>query len=131
MQAVVRPQRNSCSAFAFPLFTKVIITDDLVDNVLFLISLLIGLVSGLVGLVVGRVAIANAGVSEAGMAAFGISFLIGLVLSNIVLGVVSSAVNTVIVCFCEAPAEFERNHPQLSAEMRGAWTNAWPGLSIY
>jgi hypothetical protein len=111
--------------------SQVIITDDLVDNVLFLISIVIGLVSGLVGLFAGKESTANAGVEEAGMAAFGISFLIGLVLSNIVLGVVSSAVNTVIVCYCEAPAEFERNHPQLSAEMRGAWTNAWPGLNLY
>jgi hypothetical protein len=106
-------------------------TDHLVDNVLFLITLVIGLVSGLVGLVAGKDAISYAGFEEAGMTAFGISFLIGLVLSNIVLGVVSSAVNTVIVCYCEAPAEFERNHPQLSAEMRGAWTNAWPALNLY
>jgi len=43
------------------------------------------------------------------------------------MSVVSSAVNTVIVCFAEAPREFQQNHPQLSAEMCEAWQNAWPG----
>lgn len=42
------------------------------------------------------------------------------------MGVVGSAVNTVIVCFAEAPAELELNHPQLSMEMRSAWRQAWP-----
>jgi hypothetical protein len=42
------------------------------------------------------------------------------------MSVVGSAVNTVIVCFAESPAEFEQNHPHLSAEMRGAWRQAWP-----
>jgi hypothetical protein len=42
------------------------------------------------------------------------------------MSVVASAVNTVIVCFAEAPREFEENHPQLSMEMRSAWRQAWP-----
>jgi hypothetical protein len=42
------------------------------------------------------------------------------------MSIVSSAVNTVIVCFAEAPAEFEQNHPILSQEMRAAWREAWP-----
>jgi len=42
------------------------------------------------------------------------------------MAVVGSAVNTTIVCFAESPAEFEANHPELSAEMRGAWHQAWP-----
>lgn len=39
---------------------------------------------------------------------------------------VGSAVNTVIVCFAEAPQEFRVNHPKLSEEMHAAWTKAWP-----
>ena len=42
------------------------------------------------------------------------------------MSVVGSAVNTVIVCFAEAPAEFEANHPELSREMRMTWRQAWP-----
>ena len=45
----------------------------------------------------------------------------GFSFASIMMSVVGSAVNTVIVCFAEAPAEFEQNHPVLSLEMRGAW----------
>lgn len=55
-----------------------------------------------------------------------VGFLVGFVLASILMSVVGSAVNTVIVCFAESPAEFEVNHPQLSAEMRAAWRSAWP-----
>lgn len=108
----------------------VIITDDLVDNVLFMMSLVIGLIAGLLAHFAGGEALSNAGVDNAGMVAFGVGFLMGFLFASIGLGVVASAVNTVIVCYCEAPAEFQNNHPQLSAEMRAAWTSAWPDLSI-
>lgn len=42
------------------------------------------------------------------------------------MAVVESGVNTTIVLYAESPAEFEANHPQLSAEMRDAWRQAWP-----
>jgi len=113
----------------------VIITDDLVDNVLFMISVAIGLVSGTLAYFMGTDALENAGVQDesgmaAGMTAFGIGFLMGLLLSTIALSPVASAVNTVIVCYAEAPAEFQANHPQLASEMRAAWTGAWPELAF-
>ena len=36
------------------------------------------------------------------------------------MGVIESAINTVLVCFAEAPEEFEENHPEHSQEMREA-----------
>ena len=42
------------------------------------------------------------------------------------MNVIGSAVNTVIVCYAEAPAEFEQNHPELSAKMRHAWAQSYP-----
>ena len=54
------------------------------------------------------------------------SFLIGIVISAILLSVVDSSVNTVFVSFAEAPSEFEENHPQLSSEMRDAWRKVYP-----
>ena len=56
--------------------------------------------------------------------------IVGFVFSSILLSVVASAINTIIVCYAEAPAEFQANHPQLSAEMREAWVEAWPNLSV-
>jgi hypothetical protein len=44
---------------------------------------------------------------------------------------VSSAVNTVIVCYAEAPAEFQVNHPKLSEDMRATWRQAWPSEFSY
>jgi hypothetical protein len=105
-----------------------IITDDLAENVLFMMSLVIGLITGLVGFVVANLnnVFANMGVDNPGSFGFGVGFLIGFVLASILMSVVASAVNTVIVCFAEAPREFEVNHPQLSMDMRNAWRQAWP-----
>lgn len=108
-----------------------IITDDLADNVLFMMSVGIGLATGVIGLVLASFQqdmFQDFGVENALGGGFLIGFLTGFLFASVLLSVVGSAVNTVIVCFAEAPAEFETNHPQLSAEMRDAWTNAWPGL---
>lgn len=57
---------------------------------------------------------------------FSVGFMMGALFASTLLGVVSSAVNTVIVCYAEAPNEFQQNHPQLSEDMRLAWRQAWP-----
>jgi hypothetical protein len=95
-----------------------------------MISICIGLITGVIALFIGKDAMLSTGVDDPGMAAFGMGFLMGLLFSTIALSVVGSAVNTVIVCYCEAPAEFQANHPQLSADMRAAWTGAWPGIPL-
>ena len=43
------------------------------------------------------------------------------------MGVIASAVNTTIVLFADAPAEFEKHYPELSNEMREAYSVAHPG----
>lgn len=106
-----------------------IITDNLAENVLFMISIGIGLVTGLIGLILASIdknIFAGIGYENPGTVGFIVGLLVGFVLSSILMSVVGSAVNTVIVCFAEAPAEFERNHNVLSNEMRSAWLKAWP-----
>merc|ERR1712127_472085 len=96
----------------------VVITDDLCDNVLIMISFAIGLITGIIGQIItslDKTILANIGIDEqTGMVGFGIGFLVGFVFSSVLMSVIGSAVNTVIVCFAEAPAEFEQNHPMLS-----------------
>ena len=53
--------------------------------------------------------------------------MVGLVVSSVLFGIISSSVNTVIVCFAASPVDFEQNHPNLSQEMRAAWREVWPG----
>ena len=57
---------------------------------------------------------------------YSVGFVIGLVLSGIVMGLLSSAVDSIIVCFAEAPNEFAESHPSLAQEMQTAWSAAWP-----
>ena len=107
---------------------SVIISDDLISNVLSLFCLIIGLLTGCVGLVLNETNpswFMGFQGSAQGIA-FGFSFLLGLVISAITLSVIDSSVNTVLVCFAEAPAEFEQNHPELSSEMRDAWRDVYP-----
>lgn len=108
---------------------SVIITDDLTDNVLFMVNVGIGLITGLVGLLISQMdqnIFADLNIENPGGAGFIAGLIVGFVMSSILLNVVSSAVNTVIVCFAESPQEFDVNHPQLSMEMRNAWRQAYP-----
>jgi len=108
---------------------SVIVADDLTDNVLFMVNVGIGLITGLIGLVISKMdqdTFADLNVENPGGAGFLAGLVVGFVMSSILLNVVSSAVNTVIVCFAESPQEFDINHPQLSMEMRTAWKQAYP-----
>lgn len=42
------------------------------------------------------------------------------------MSVVSSAVDTVLVCFAEAPGELRQNYPRLSNQMVRAWRRVYP-----
>ena len=88
-----------------------------------MVSICVGIITGIVGAVVGNL-MQQGGAVVAG--AFLVGALIGFVLCSTLFGLVSSAVNTVIVCFAEAPAEFQSNHPQLSQQMILAWRDAYP-----
>jgi len=61
------------------------------------------------------------------MVSFWLGFVNGLVLTSVLFGVISSSVNTVVVCFAGSPVDFDANHPVLSDQMRNAWREVWPG----
>jgi len=100
-----------------------IIADYLVDTVLLMVSICVGVITGIIGAVLGSF-MEQDGAVVAG--AFLVGAAIGFVLCSTLFGLVSSAVNAVIVCFAEAPAEFQSNHPLLSHEMVAAWREAYP-----
>jgi hypothetical protein len=111
-----------------------IITDFLVDICLNMMSIGVGMLTGLLCLVLaGNLQPQDNGQSEAALLAigFGIGFLVGYSICAVLFSLVSSAVNTVLVCYAEAPNEFQRNHPELSQKMRDAWRRAWPNEFSY
>ena len=94
-------------------------------------SLIGGAVLGAIGLAVqaasGLITADQTGQANNNVFAFVLGFFIGMVLCSIMLSVLGSGVNTVIVLFAEAPAEFERNYPELSRKMREIWSTIYPG----
>jgi Plasma-membrane choline transporter len=98
-----------------------IITDSLVDTALFMISACVGAIVALFMSVYAAAIQA----SNILLLAF-VGFIIGYSLCATLLSIVSSAVNTVIVCYAEAPNEFQSNHPQLATTMKDAWRKAYP-----
>ena len=88
-----------------------------------MVSLCVGVITGIVGALLGILMEQNGAVV---VGAFLIGAAIGFVLCSTLFGLVSSAVNAVIVCFAEAPAEFQSNHPVLSHQMITAWREAYP-----
>eukprot|EP00980_Cylindrotheca_fusiformis_P018400 scaffold6052_cov118-Cylindrotheca_fusiformis.AAC.13 len=98
--------------------------DNLVENVLSMASIAIGGTCGVFAVLVEEVdGFTFTSLHQPILTSFWIGAVAGFVLSNILLvGVVGSALNTVLVCFAAEPFEFDKNHPRLSDEMRDVWT---------
>ena len=101
-----------------------VVEDSLIQNVLLMSSVVIGGSSGVFAVVVEETdGYDFTSFHQPIISAFVIGSVLGYVLSNILLlGVVGSAVNTILVCFAAGPFEFDKNHPRLSRQMREVWS---------
>lgn len=106
-----------------------VISDNLVNRLLVLVSLIVSLLVGfctmLVAFFIEEFEPQNTWLRLYG---FIIGFVIGLIVSNIVMSLLSSSVDAIIVCYAEAPQEFSDSHPALAQEMHASWSSAWPDL---
>ncbi len=103
---------------------SVIVNDDLVSRSLSMMSLFICLLTGLIGSVLG---FAFYGV-RSGLVAFFLGFVLGGSSCNVLFGVVTSAVNTVMVCFAESPNQLLQNDhdPKHFSQLVDAYRKAYP-----
>jgi hypothetical protein len=46
------------------------------------------------------------------------------------MNVVKGAVNTLIVCFADAPAKLQDNHPQAARDIGESWSSVFPNVGI-
>eukprot|EP00979_Chaetoceros_neogracilis_P015669 scaffold6349_cov232-Chaetoceros_neogracile.AAC.5 len=110
---------------------EAVIADDLVGMALFMTSVVVGLLGAGAGVVI----IAATSWWDAFIEVQGDStakIIAAIIPAHSFLCVSSPplqprSVNTTIVLFADAPAEFENHYPELSAEMRKAYTTAHPG----
>jgi Plasma-membrane choline transporter len=107
-----------------------IIADMLVDSVLSMVAIAIGVLTGVALLLVSYCIGIDLNYGNWAVPLI-LGSIFGFVLAVTLFSVVGSAVNTVIVCYAEAPAEFQMNHPKLSEEMRASWLRAWPNDFSY
>jgi hypothetical protein len=110
---------------------SVIINDHLVNRALGMMMAIVGVFSGMTGWLVHRMVPSwfNGLFQESetnAEFAFWYAFAYGILSSILVLNVVSSAVDTVVVCFAESPNELRANHPQVAQRMIQAWRAAYP-----
>jgi hypothetical protein len=47
------------------------------------------------------------------------------------MNVIKGAVNTLIVCWADAPSKLQENHPELTQEMLEAWCLIFPNCGLY
>lgn len=123
---------NDAALHATELFQKrgwtIIVSDDLVPNVLLLSSVVLGGVSGCFSQLMEHLdPLSITSLDDPITVAFAVGVVNGIVLTSVLFSVISSAVNAVIVCFATSPVDFDQNHPQLSDDMRNAWREVWPG----
>ena len=110
---------------------ETIIADNLVNRLLGIVSLTIGLLTGVSSLFAAFLVEefeAKEGMGAALGMGFVAGFLVGIILSGIFMGLLSSAVDAIIVCYAEAPKELEENHPAIAQEMSRTWSEAWGNL---
>mmetsp|Transcript_33051 Transcript_33051/g.63155 ORF Transcript_33051/g.63155 Transcript_33051/m.63155 type:complete len:586 (-) Transcript_33051:185-1942(-) len=108
---------------------QTIIADNLVNRLLGIMSLTIGLLTGVCTLFAAF--LVEEFESKQGWMSigFGVGFIVGIILSGMFMGLVSSAVDGIIVCYAEAPKELEDSHPAIAQEMSQTWAEAWGDLS--
>mmetsp|Transcript_16338 Transcript_16338/g.34181 ORF Transcript_16338/g.34181 Transcript_16338/m.34181 type:complete len:574 (+) Transcript_16338:106-1827(+) len=107
-----------------------IISDNLINRLLGIMCLGIGVLIGLFTLFVSF--LVEEIESQSGWAGFGffIGFVMGLVLSGLMMGLLANAVDSIIVCYAECPAEFGDSHPELAGGMQRTWSQAWSSLEL-
>lgn len=105
-----------------------IITDSLVQRSLTLVAIVVGALSGFLGMLLAKATgwATTAFGENSDAYVFFLCFFIGLSMALILMNVVLSAVDTVIVAFAEAPAEFQTHHPALSNNMMRKWRQVFP-----
>ena len=115
-----------------------IIQDDLIWRCLQLVTLALGCLTGVIAMALAdlhptwmadtwRYDEGSGDVSKtAWSVVFAVGFGVGTAVGHLLLGVVASAVNTVLVTWAEAPLELERHYPGLYAAQVAAWRQAYP-----
>lgn len=103
-----------------------VLDDHLVSRALGMMQLFIGILSGIATVVIGLFFLPM-GLSINPLLGFVAGVILGMLLTGIQLQVVTSAVETVVVCFAEAPsALIENHHGELSSRMIRAWRATYP-----
>jgi len=114
-----------------------IITERLTSYVLGCVTFCIGIITGASVLIIERIITLRNPDPEFESYVFGplphwrifaflTGFLIGSVVSSIMMHVVKGAVNTLIVCWADNPKQLKEEHPELARKLRDAWEQAFP-----
>eukprot|EP00536_Pseudo-nitzschia_multiseries_P010956 jgi/Psemu1/289398/fgenesh1_pg.353_\ len=106
---------------------SVIVTDQLVARSLSMMSWMISFITGLVAIVLGFVILEASQATKAAVPSFVFGVILGRASCQVLFGVVTSAIDTVVVCFAESPNQLRNNHnPELFRDMVQAWRKAYP-----
>jgi len=57
---------------------------------------------------------------------YSVGLIVGLFITHVMMNVIMGAINTVIVCFADAPEKLDDNHPALTQEMAQVWVKIFP-----
>lgn len=101
---------------------KRMVTDDLSDNILFVLNLAVAASTGMIGWFFSNqydhYTILSQMYSDPSSAGFIIGCLVGYLVSAVLIGTFGGVVNGIIVCFAENPVALHNNHPRHSRTLR-------------
>jgi Plasma-membrane choline transporter len=126
----------------------VVLNDQLSIFVLQLMTLVVAIITGFAGVLVERFVSLYYGqyndgseqelpssyifgpLPQPALWSFGLAFFIGLWVGSIMASVLRGAVNTMIVCWADAPSAFEMEHPHLTQELATGWNAVFPSANV-
>lgn len=105
---------------------SLLLNDHLVARSLSMMQLFVGILAGALAVLLAFFMLGPDGGSHSSTV-FGLGLVLGFLLASVQLQVVTSAVETVVVCFAEAPSALMENHSvEMASNMVRAWRRAYP-----
>lgn len=103
-----------------------ILSNGLALYVLRNVVLFAGLISGLFGYIAGG----NSDVEHSRSVSFVVCFVVGLMVSMVMMNTVQGAVKAVLVCYTDHPARLHENHPEGTEQLTNAMALVYPGIAV-
>eukprot|EP00540_Astrosyne_radiata_P007540 CAMPEP_0116829928 /NCGR_PEP_ID=MMETSP0418-20121206/4483_1 /TAXON_ID=1158023 /ORGANISM="Astrosyne radiata, Strain 13vi08-1A" /LENGTH=475 /DNA_ID=CAMNT_0004458981 /DNA_START=35 /DNA_END=1462 /DNA_ORIENTATION=- len=118
--------RRVRSLFCYRRWVSTVMNDRFLVHVFIWMAFVVGAMNGFAGILLEKYCSLAVSNETTVWITFLVGFFVGMFLTVVMTSIIASAMDSVLVCFAEAPTPFENNHPALSDEMEKSWSATMP-----